>query len=237
MEEDKLAQFLRESEVDDNEELYVPLKYRKTGNSNRNPSDFTINESEQVNEREHTYIKIKQEQQIEEDEQIITTNRNQSLVDIADEIRKKNLNINKKTLKLLHQKEEENILLKEANQVQTNALQSAEEIATGIKYFESLKTSWTAPSYLLNQPESTHEAMRQKWHILVEGEECPPPIKSFKEMKLPECILDALKAKGIYLFTHLLNMTCITIIYIYALASSHTSFSYIFYTPKYNMLL
>ena len=39
--------------------------------------------------------------------------------------------------------------------------------------------------------------MRKKWHILVEGEDCPPPIKTFKEMKFPQCILDALVNKNI----------------------------------------
>ena len=34
-------------------------------------------------------------------------------------------------------------------------------------------------------------------HILVEGEELPPPIKTFKEMKFPKSILHGLKKKNI----------------------------------------
>ena len=46
-------------------------------------------------------------------------------------------------------------------------------------------------------PESKHEKIRKKWHILVEGEDKPPPIKTFKEMKFPKPILHGLKKKGI----------------------------------------
>jgi hypothetical protein len=38
---------------------------------------------------------------------------------------------------------------------------------------------------------------RKKHHILVEGEDLPPPIKYFKEMKFPRTIIHALKHKGI----------------------------------------
>lgn len=33
--------------------------------------------------------------------------------------------------------------------------------------------------------EERHERVRRKYHILVEGDGIPPPIKSFKEMKFP----------------------------------------------------
>jgi superfamily II DNA/RNA helicase len=41
------------------------------------------------------------------------------------------------------------------------------------------------------------QAFRKKWHILVEGERIPPPIKNFKDMRFPEPVLDALQKKGI----------------------------------------
>jgi hypothetical protein len=41
------------------------------------------------------------------------------------------------------------------------------------------------------------DILRAKWHILVEGDDIPPPIKSFKEMRFPDPILEALKTKGI----------------------------------------
>lgn len=50
---------------------------------------------------------------------------------------------------------------------------------------------------ICTQGNDAHEAIRKKWHILVEGQNCPPPIKSFKEMKFPSCIIEALQTKGI----------------------------------------
>uniref|UniRef100_A0A3B4AE03 DEAD/DEAH-box helicase domain-containing protein n=1 Tax=Periophthalmus magnuspinnatus TaxID=409849 RepID=A0A3B4AE03_9GOBI len=56
--------------------------------------------------------------------------------------------------------------------------------------------SWAAPRYILNMPETRHERVRRKFHILVDGDGIPPPIKSFREMKFPP-ILKGLKKKGI----------------------------------------
>lgn len=46
--------------------------------------------------------------------------------------------------------------------------------------------SWKAPRYILNMPVMRHERVRKKYHILVEGDGIPPPIKSFREMKFPQ---------------------------------------------------
>lgn len=189
--DDEVARFLEAEEEKSSDKLYVPVKYRKTNTfvdvKTQKPQPNPIEEEGETSAEENQIGIIKEE----------PVERNQSLVDVAEELRKKKSILDKKTVKQNQQKEYEEVLLKEANQVQTNALQSKEEIASGLKYFESLKSTWRPPKYISDQPESAHEAMRQKWHILVEGEKCPPPIKSFKEMKVPECILEALKEKGI----------------------------------------
>jgi len=188
--DDEVARFLEAEEEKSSDKLYVPVKYRKTNtytDIKTQKPELSIEEEGETSADENYNIGIKEEH----------VERNQSLVDVAEELRKKKSMMDKKTVKQNQQKEYEEVLLKEANQVQTNALQSKEEIASGLKYFESLKSTWRPPKYISDQPESAHEAMRQKWHILVEGEKCPPPIKSFREMKIPECILEALKEKGI----------------------------------------
>lgn len=188
--DDEVARFLEAEEEKSSDKLYVPVKYRKTNTFSDVKSTQRAHAEpteEGETSAEENQIGIKEE----------PVERNQSLVDVAEELRKKKAMLDKKTVKQIQQKEYEEVLLKEANQVQTNALQSKEEIALGLKYFESLKSTWRPPRYIAEQPESAHEAMRQKWHILVEGEKCPPPIKSFREMKIPECILEALKQKGI----------------------------------------
>ena len=120
-----------------------------------------------------------------------------SLLDEAAALRSKKASMDVKSIKVENQLQQEIVLLKEASKVSANALQSNEEIAKGVKYTESLKTTWMPPKYIREQPESAHDLIRAKWHILVEGENCPPPIKSFKEMKVPQCILDALTKKNI----------------------------------------
>lgn len=45
--------------------------------------------------------------------------------------------------------------------------------------------------------ESKIAKLRDKLGILVEGENIPPPCLTFREMKIPECLLQAMKGKGI----------------------------------------
>ena len=97
----------------------------------------------------------------------------------------------------LAKKEEETRILKEASKVQTNALQAASELAHGVVYAESLPTSWTCPPHILNQGEEGWNKIRKNWHILVEGFDPPPPMKSFEDMKFPSPILEFLKEKNI----------------------------------------
>jgi len=74
---------------------------------------------------------------------------------------------------------------------------SVKEIATGVTYSESMHTVWRPFKHTRELDESARQEIRDKWHILVEGEEVPPPIKSFKDMRFPQPVLDALAAKGI----------------------------------------
>jgi ATP-dependent RNA helicase DDX41 len=97
----------------------------------------------------------------------------------------------------LQRKEEENRILREASKVQTNALQAASEVAGGVVYKEAMPTSWTVPRYILEQGEAAWQAVRDEWHMEVEGEDMPPPLKRFVDMKFPKPILDFLKEKGI----------------------------------------
>nr|CAH7763661.1 unnamed protein product [Callosobruchus chinensis] len=71
------------------------------------------------------------------------------------------------------------------------------ELAKGIQYSEPIKTSWRPPRFVLEMPPIRHEKLRTELRILVEGEDIPPPLKSFKEMKMHEGIIAALKEKHI----------------------------------------
>nr|XP_042913428.1 probable ATP-dependent RNA helicase DDX41 [Parasteatoda tepidariorum] len=63
--------------------------------------------------------------------------------------------------------------------------------------YKLIDVRWRPPRYILALSEKRHQRVRRKYRILVEGDNIIPPIKTFKEMKLPKCILHGLKKKGI----------------------------------------
>ncbi|KAI8642943.1 P-loop containing nucleoside triphosphate hydrolase protein [Parasitella parasitica] len=85
----------------------------------------------------------------------------------------------------------------EEAQARHKALVSVQESAMGLKYTEPIKTSWKPPHYITSLTEVDHQAVRDKYHILIEGEDPVPPIRHFQDMKLPEPILKYLKDKNI----------------------------------------
>ena len=76
-------------------------------------------------------------------------------------------------------------------------LLSVSELAKSIRYTEPLKTSWVPPGYIRSMSERESREIRDQWHILIDGEDIPNPVKRFKDFKFPQPILDALEAKGI----------------------------------------
>ncbi|XP_041371297.1 probable ATP-dependent RNA helicase DDX41 isoform X2 [Gigantopelta aegis] len=116
-----------------------------------------------------------------------------SLLDQHSELKKK-AEARKETTREKLLKEEEKILESVA---QKKALMGVAELAKGISYTDPIKTGWTPPHYILSMADSRHDRIRKKMHILVEGDDLPPPIKTFREMKFPKPILNGLKKKGI----------------------------------------
>jgi ATP-dependent RNA helicase DDX41 len=70
--------------------------------------------------------------------------------------------------------------VREASQVQTNALQAAKEVAMGQVY-----ASWTLPLFIAIQQQEAWNKIRNEWHMQVQGYDVPPPIRSFVDMKFP----------------------------------------------------
>ncbi|KAJ4488289.1 P-loop containing nucleoside triphosphate hydrolase protein [Lentinula aciculospora] len=71
------------------------------------------------------------------------------------------------------------------------------ELARDIQYTESLTASWQPPRYIRERSEQEHQRIRDKHAIIVEGEDVPPPIEHFADMKIPHSILDYLKSQRI----------------------------------------
>lgn len=117
----------------------------------------------------------------DEDDIPLGPQSNVSLLDQHQHLKEK-AEARKESAKEKQLKEEEKILESVA---EGRALMSVKEMAKGITYDDPIKTSWTPPRYVLSMSEERHERVRKKYHILVEGDGIPPPIKSFKEMKLP----------------------------------------------------
>jgi ATP-dependent RNA helicase DDX41 len=127
-------------------------------------------------------------------EQQTAQDQNYSLLDQAADLHK---SLTDEQRKELSRKEEEKRILKEASKVQTNALQAASEVASGVTYTTPMPSTWTVPRYLLAQGPDEWQKVRQEWHMDVEGDDIPPPMKRFKDMKLPLPIIMALKEKNI----------------------------------------
>ncbi|KAG2455506.1 DDX41 helicase, partial [Polypterus senegalus] len=128
-----------------------------------------------------------------DDDEGLGPRSNVSLLDQHQNLKAK-AEARKESVKEKQLKEEEKILESVA---EGRALMSVKEMAKGITYDNPIKTSWRAPRNIINMPPARNDRVRKKYHILVEGEDIPPPIKSFKEMKFPAAILRGLKKKGI----------------------------------------
>ncbi|KAJ2082518.1 DEAD-box ATP-dependent RNA helicase 35 [Coemansia sp. RSA 988] len=118
---------------------------------------------------------------------------NLSLVDQMATLRKKHI-LNEKTEEERQREQEQALLEAIARRKQ---LAPAAELAKGVVYTESMRTSWRP---LLRHRELSEEdaiAQRRLWHIIVEGEDVPPPLLTFRSMRFPKPILDYLRDKGI----------------------------------------
>jgi len=100
----------------------------------------------------------------------------------------------KETAKERQLKEEEKIL---ESVKEKTALMGVSELAQGIVYDDPIKTGWQPPQAILALPDEWRWRVRKRLHILVEGEDLPPPVKTFQDMKFPISLLKALKKKGI----------------------------------------
>lgn len=64
-------------------------------------------------------------------------------------------------------------------------------------YTKSLETGWKPKAKYRAMSEEAHQLFRDKFHIICEGHNLPPPIPNFADMKFPPSILKHLEGKGI----------------------------------------
>lgn len=56
---------------------------------------------------------------------------------------------------------------------------------------------WRPPRYIREKSREQHRKLQEKYHIIVDGEDIPPPIASFADMKIPDVMVKYLKSKRI----------------------------------------
>lgn len=114
-----------------------------------------------------------------------------SLLDRAQEIKKSERPMSEKEKLEI----EESKLLRAVGP--SKQLKSDYELAKGIKYSKPLETSWTPPKHIRDLSDEDATNRRKKMQILVEGEDIPPPIRTFREMRFPPALLKYLQTMGI----------------------------------------
>ncbi|KAK0478141.1 P-loop containing nucleoside triphosphate hydrolase protein [Armillaria novae-zelandiae] len=82
---------------------------------------------------------------------------------------------------------------READDKIFNAIKSHKMLASDME----LAKGWRPPKYIRERSEEENERIRKKYHILTEGEDIPPPIEHFADMKLPDSIFQYLKSHRI----------------------------------------
>ncbi|XP_058832428.1 ATP-dependent RNA helicase abstrakt [Topomyia yanbarensis] len=176
-----------DAEGEDQHVPYVPVRERKKQQL------LKMGRIVQLTAEASNVGKSSSENEHDEDEEAWGRKFNISLLDQHTELKKlaeaKKISAVEKQLK-----EEEKILESVAEK---KALMGVAELAKGIQYEDPIKTSWKAPRYILARSDASHEQVRERLRILVEGENVPPPICTFREMKFPKPILVALEKRNI----------------------------------------
>ena len=67
----------------------------------------------------------------------------------------------------------------------------------GVEYTQSMVTGWKPPARIRRLAEDDHQAVRDKFHIITEGDHLVPPLTSFQDFKFPPAVLRQLASKGI----------------------------------------
>lgn len=185
----------RQSDLSDDENFvaYIPVKKRQKARLDEIARKFAAYSSDEdkSNDAKLEAAKENNEEQVDEFERMRQAKL--SLLDRHSELKKKAET--KKENEIEKQlKEEEKILESVAEK---KALMAVSELAKGIQYEDPIETSWTPPKCVRSLSEDILEKIRHKHNIVVEGEDLPPPIVSFKAMKFPRALIHALKKKNI----------------------------------------
>ncbi|EIM90530.1 P-loop containing nucleoside triphosphate hydrolase protein [Stereum hirsutum FP-91666 SS1] len=185
-----------EYKLDDVEdyEPYIPVAQRKQAKLAKLNS-WGPNADKEKARRLQQEKEEREDEEAEEERRKERARKERTLLMEAQEVHsKKALEDAQKTELEKRDEEEAQILAAIASR---KKLASDLELAQGVQYTEPLKTSWRPPHYIRNRSDEEQAKIREKHQIIVEGQDIPPPIPSFADMKLPEPLLKFLKSKRI----------------------------------------
>ena len=192
---DALKEFMRKrrrveenssSSDDENYEEYVPLKQKRKEQAEVFHSQYIKNNQEDNDEMPKFLAPALVPEVGPTKSHISLLDQHRSLMNKAE--------LQNETNKEKQLKEENKIL---ESVTEARALQSVQDLAHGITYKKPLKSAWTPPGFVRKRKPEENDKIRMDLRIDVEGNDVPPPIKHFKDMKLPRALLHALKKKGI----------------------------------------
>ncbi|KAF8964643.1 P-loop containing nucleoside triphosphate hydrolase protein [Flammula alnicola] len=181
-------------EADDSYEPYIPVAQRREAKLAK-LSTLGLNADKTGAKQIQEELDEREDAQREEENRREKARKERTLLVEAQEVHlKKAAEDSKKTAGEKAQEADAEIL--EAIKSRRK-LASDMELARGIQYTEPLRASWRPPGYIRIRTADQDQKLRDKYHILVEGEDIPPPIEHFADMKIPDPILEYLQSKRI----------------------------------------
>lgn len=185
---------------DEEETPYVSVKQRREAEmaklAGRNSLTSSRAKHEQTKKRKEEEEALREKERIQKEKETSKT-----LLITAQEVKKRQEELDaQKTAEQKRAEQEAEALRMVSNK---RKLASAQELAKGIEYVEPLKTTWTPPRHIRQRTVLENRKVREKNHILVETmvdeqeEDIPPPIASFRQMKIIPPVLRYLKSKNI----------------------------------------
>ncbi|KAG2747484.1 P-loop containing nucleoside triphosphate hydrolase protein [Suillus brevipes Sb2] len=179
---------------DDDYVPYVPVAQRREAKLAKLSSLSTVSDRTKAKKQLEELLE-REDAEREEERQREKTRKERPLLMEAQEVHERKAAENAKKTEVEKEEEADAEIL--AAIASRRKLASDLELAKGISYTDSLTTSWRPPKYIRERTDEQHRRLREKYHIIVDGEDIPPPIEHFSDMKIPESMLQFLKSKKI----------------------------------------
>ncbi|KAG1883098.1 P-loop containing nucleoside triphosphate hydrolase protein [Suillus subluteus] len=166
---------------DDDYVPYVPVAQRREAKLAKLSSLNTVSDRTKAKKQLEELLE-REDAEREEERQREKTRKERPLLMEAQEVHERKAAENAKKTDVEKEEEADAEIL--AAIASRRKLASDLELAKGISYTDSLTTSWRPPKYIRERTDEQHRRLREKYHIIVDGEDIPPPIEHFSNRML-----------------------------------------------------